>query len=353
MAPKISIVVPVYNAEEYLPAAIESVQKQTMSDFELILVNDGSTDGSGEVCDRYAAQDPRIRVVHQINKGICAARNAGLAVAQGDFVGFMDNDDALEPDTLSDNYGLLMTHDADWVKFGKTEVLIQSGHVLKERKTSFHAAVYEDCQIVDNMMQLRAEDTMTFVWDCYISREVLKKSGVQFDTNFKSGNEDIDFCEQIAPHCRKLVVNPKSYYIHYTRLGISASSKYSEDKIKSYLYILQKSNARYADYGIDGQRTEQDYVYIITKQIVVNVCQKLNDAGKLLSAEQKKEILRRFLQSPEFKRYAAASNGFLFSRSKKLFVYGFLFKKGWFSMLLLADRLSRKLAYWVRGIGVR
>ena len=141
MAPKISIIMPVYNAEKYLPAAIESVQKQTLSDFELVLINDGATEGSGAVCDHYASEDSRIRVIHQQNGGICAARNVGLAAAQGDFVGFMDNDDALDPGTLQENYDLLMQHDADWVKFGKTEVMMREGRRLNERMTSLPTAV--------------------------------------------------------------------------------------------------------------------------------------------------------------------------------------------------------------------
>ena len=94
----ISIIIPVYNASPYLEKCVKSIQKQTIYDWELILVDDGSKDDSGEICDRLAAEDMRIRVVHQKNRGVSAARNAGLNMARGEYVMFVDSDDWTEPD---------------------------------------------------------------------------------------------------------------------------------------------------------------------------------------------------------------------------------------------------------------
>ena len=90
---KISVVIPVYNVENYLEACVRSVQAQTWQDIEMVLVDDGATDGSGALCDALAAQDARIRVLHQPNQGLAMARNNGLAAATGDYVGFLDSDD--------------------------------------------------------------------------------------------------------------------------------------------------------------------------------------------------------------------------------------------------------------------
>ncbi|HWQ05653.1 MAG TPA: glycosyltransferase family 2 protein [Feifaniaceae bacterium] len=96
-----SILVPIYNAETYLEECLESALKQTERDFELILVDDGSSDGSGVICDRYAAEFPeRVRVVHQNNRGLILARRAGVAAASGDYCVFLDADDTIAPDTL-------------------------------------------------------------------------------------------------------------------------------------------------------------------------------------------------------------------------------------------------------------
>ena len=98
--PVISVIVPVYNVREYLPACADSIRAQTVRDYECILVDDGSTDGSGALCDELAAEDPRFRVVHKPNGGLSDARNAGLDAARGDFVSFVDADDLLPPRAL-------------------------------------------------------------------------------------------------------------------------------------------------------------------------------------------------------------------------------------------------------------
>ena len=94
--PKISVIIPVYNTGGILGQTINSVLNQTFRDFELILVDDGSTDGSGEVCDSFAQQDPRVVVIHKKNGGVSSARNLGLENANGDYIGFIDGDDIIE-----------------------------------------------------------------------------------------------------------------------------------------------------------------------------------------------------------------------------------------------------------------
>ena len=94
--PKLSVIVPVYNTEKYLRECINSILAQTFTDFELILVNDGSTDGSGAICDEYADKDPRIRVIHQQNGGITVARKSGVRAARGEYVTFVDSDDWID-----------------------------------------------------------------------------------------------------------------------------------------------------------------------------------------------------------------------------------------------------------------
>lgn len=98
--PFISIVIPVYKVEEYLRECVDSVLAQSFSDYEVILVDDGSPDSCGQICDEYAERDPRIKVIHQSNQGISVARNTGIRAAMGEYLYFLDSDDAIEPDCL-------------------------------------------------------------------------------------------------------------------------------------------------------------------------------------------------------------------------------------------------------------
>lgn len=113
---KLSIIIPVYNVAEWLSETVDSILAQTFRDFELVLVDDGSTDGSGELCDQYAAGDNRIRVIHQKNAGVSVARNVGVAAARGDYIGFTDSDDIIEADMYQRLLELAEAYDADIVQ---------------------------------------------------------------------------------------------------------------------------------------------------------------------------------------------------------------------------------------------
>ena len=112
----ISLIVPVYNVEQYLPRCLASIQAQTIFDqTEVILVDDGSTDASGRICDEFAAQHANVRVLHKGNGGVSSARNAGLDAATGAFIGFVDSDDFVEPECFARAYGAAVRTGADVV----------------------------------------------------------------------------------------------------------------------------------------------------------------------------------------------------------------------------------------------
>ena len=137
--PLLSIIVPVYKVENYLQKCIDSILAQTFTDFELILVEDGSPDGCPALCDAAAAKDARIRVLHQKNGGLSAARNAGLDVARGEWIGFVDSDDYIAPEMYETLYKAVQSTGADLALCDYAEVdeagaPCQSMHVRLEKK---------------------------------------------------------------------------------------------------------------------------------------------------------------------------------------------------------------------------
>lgn len=129
-----SVIVPVYKVEKYLPNCIESVLNQTCSDFELILVNDGSPDSCPKICDDYKEKDSRIKVIHKTNGGLASARRAGIKVAEGDYIFNLDSDDLIENDTLESAYKIIKETNCEivsfsyrWVKNGQTIAITNDG----------------------------------------------------------------------------------------------------------------------------------------------------------------------------------------------------------------------------------
>ena len=120
--PQISVIVPVYKVEQYLEACLASIAAQTFRDYELILVDDGSPDRCGEMCEAYAAQHPNVMVIHQKNAGLSAARNTGAKAAAGEYISFIDSDDYIAPDCLEYLYGLITEFDADIAIGGRMRV---------------------------------------------------------------------------------------------------------------------------------------------------------------------------------------------------------------------------------------
>lgn len=112
-SPLVSVIIPVYNAEDYLPACLDSLLCQTLTEIEILLIDDGSTDGSGRICDACAAKDARIRVIHQENQGVSRARNQGIEHAAGEYILLVDSDDWAEPTLCEQLYMAAEAHHAD------------------------------------------------------------------------------------------------------------------------------------------------------------------------------------------------------------------------------------------------
>ncbi|WP_434798705.1 glycosyltransferase family 2 protein [Terrisporobacter vanillatitrophus] len=187
MNPKISIIVPVYKVEKYIYKCIDSILAQTFKDFELILVNDGSPDRCGDICEEYARKDDRIVVIHKDNGGQASARNKGIDIARGYYIGFVDSDDWIEPDMYEILYNICNNHNCEIANCSsvihfKNRKQVNGGHPL---------TIHTKEEAMKTMLEGKLYDEV--VWTKLIKRDLVK--GVRFSQGIMY--EDTDFTYKV------------------------------------------------------------------------------------------------------------------------------------------------------------
>ena len=240
--PKISIIIPVYNAEGFIDETIRSLLAQTLADCEYIFVNDGSLDNSLQLLEAYAQKDLRIRVVDQVNRGISMARNAGVAIARGEYIGFMDNDDYVKPDMYEVLYNLAIANDLDIV-ISKT-ILGRDGKYIIKDSIFPPDMVYDSPFIQQNIIPslLKSEDLFA-VWNKLYKRSFIEEHAVRFPNN-RDIEEDSMFNFKAFNQAAKVIFTNYSGY-YYRDVVINESKKiierdYFSRAVERYLFDYKK-----------------------------------------------------------------------------------------------------------------
>ena len=209
--PQISIIVPVYNAEEYLHRCFDSILNQTFTDFELILVDDGSTDRSGEICDEYAKNDKRITVIHKRNGGQAAARNSGLDIAKGDYIGFVDSDDWIHPQMYEILLECCKKHNAD-VSIGKyvrCNEYQRTDLMYNVEKEILNSTTYDSNEIFNNYYFEHEYLIPVLLWIKLYKKSIFKEVRLREEGAF----EDDQFVFPLILNTKKIAfVNTVMYY---------------------------------------------------------------------------------------------------------------------------------------------
>lgn len=210
----VSIILPVYNTERHLARAVDSLRAQTLTNFELILVDDGSTDGSGEICDRYAREDPRISVIHKKNGGAAAARNRAMETARGRYFFFSDADDWAAPGMLEAMVGFADEHELHYVIAG---FYIHTYYSLTQYHTTEHVdqtRVYESAQAFrEDAHRLFDKNLLYPPWNKLYRADYLREQGIRFPDTFW---DDFPFNLAVMRDVQRVGVLGASYY-HFTR----------------------------------------------------------------------------------------------------------------------------------------
>lgn len=206
--PKVSVIIPVYNAEKYLHRCIDSVLSQSFSNFELLLIDDGSNDKSGDICDEYAAKDSRIRVYHKENGGVSSARNVGLNNANGYWITFVDADDWIEPNTLSnvtfdDKYDVIRIP----CNFNSSGKYYQHNIILETNKEVIKYLRHNFCNAC---------------WGRLYKKNII--GNIRFNESIRMG-EDVLFFTEICPSIsRMLIIHGTCGYTYFNNLASATNT---------------------------------------------------------------------------------------------------------------------------------
>ena len=222
--PKISVIVPVYNVEQYLSRCINSILAQTFTDFELLLIDDGSTDNSGRICDECAKKDNRIRVFHKENGGVSSARNLGLRKAIGEFICFCDSDDQMKDCYLQTLISIEEKTDADMVVGSLSFYVVNTkrrlSFILKEK-------TYSRDELGLLLCDLREKGSLGVPWNKLFKASIIKKYHVSFDITLDSYEDEV-FNLEYLQHANKVATTHIIVYDYILRSSTSLSQRFIE-----------------------------------------------------------------------------------------------------------------------------
>lgn len=214
----ISIIVPVYNVEDYLKECIDSILEQTYTNYELILVDDGSTDSSAIICDEYANKNINVSVIHKINGGLSSARNAGIEKANGDYYVFIDSDDVIHRDYLSEMMKIALQHQADIVACD-----FVSGEHCHWEEQSEHLDIRKGKEVIERMNE--QDVLVTVAWNKLYKSYFFDSLNLRY----KNGkiHEDMFLAPELLDSCKVMVITSKKLYFYRQRVNSIMNSRFS------------------------------------------------------------------------------------------------------------------------------
>jgi glycosyltransferase involved in cell wall biosynthesis len=304
MATKVSVIVPIYNCETFISKCLESVIEQTYSNIEIIVVDDGSTDGSGEIVNAYKGKDDRIAYYYQDNIGPSEARNRGIANSTGEYLVFIDSDDTVDTNYIEILLNKLITSGADLVCCGYKD--ISENGVLNYTDFDFNKSI--SLHIFIDMV---CKGTGGVLWSKIYKKEIINKNNLKMDKNIFM-SEDLVFVLQYAVHCKSFAAI-KGYLYNYNRLNQnSISSNISIDYIQNNIAVCKHiekifSSANLRKNNINEVITERIQVIVINlvEQQSINIKDigmknAIHNVKKILSIQYIERYMKNFSTNSYF-----------------------------------------------------
>ncbi|RFU65822.1 glycosyltransferase family 2 protein [Peribacillus glennii] len=284
----VSIIMPVYNAEKYLSKCIDSILNQSYKNLELILVNDGSKDKSGFICDEYAKNDHRITVIHQENSGPSAARNNGIKAAQGTYIQFVDSDDSMEAD-MTKNLVEAMNNTVQLVLCGYHSIELNDGNTTITKRVPLTQGTLQHTEFIECFGELYNNQMINPLWNKLYVKDIIKEFNISFIEELNMG-EDLLFNLAYIKVCGQIsvITDPLYNYIIFNNNSLTRSFKKGYFENQQMLFrqirdLLQETNS-YT--GVNRDFVEATYA----KSIVRCFSNLFHDGSNLTTNEQKGQI---------------------------------------------------------------
>lgn len=288
----LSIIVAVYGAENYLKSCIESILDQDFKDYELILVDDGSKDNSGEICDFYAGKDDRIKVIHKKNGGVSSARNAGLRIARGKYVQFLDSDDTLVKHSLFNFYQQTQKLSAD-LYIGSSYVRDRNDKVIDNISYN-NDRVVNKLDILNNISHNYKAITFHYVWNRWYLKEVIDTNNIVFDESIALGEDFVFNCEYIRYIER--IAELTAYICNYYKRGNeSLTGRFDRRELERRRKMERVFIKLYEENGI-LEKNIQKLKCIFGEMAVVSISAVVKRSA-VIGFDEKVKYIREFLDS--------------------------------------------------------
>jgi len=305
MPVKISIIVPIYNAEKYIDRCMNSIYAQTFTDYEIILVNDGSKDDSLALCKAYAQKDERVKVIDKENGGAGSARNAGIEVAQGEYLAFPDADDWFDKEMYQELYDLAKSGDFDMV-FSGVNYYTQgdNGEMIYSRSANVKALCYytqEACR--KNVMEFFPTSTIFDVpWNKLYKRSVIQERAVKF-TNIKRC-QDAMFNLDFYNVSEKVASVDKAYYNYMENTQEGTWRKFPKNYIDITLRYYTHLKEVLSDWGVyqEGIKLHFDSSFVISVFVALSMCDNPNWG---MDKKEKREYVLAVMTREDVKAFLA------------------------------------------------
>ena len=265
MAESVSVIVPIYKTEKYLRKCIDSIVNQTYRELEIILVDDGSPDTSGQICDEYASCDPRIKVVHKKNGGLSDARNAGLNICSGTYVMFCDSDDWIEPDTINIAVDEMKKSNAELVVWGYSADFVDT----EERLENCSICLANEKIYVGNAEGLKSNNVMGllgYAWNKLYRKSLLYKHSIMFEKGV-SLVEDILFNAQVIKYCNLISIIDYAGTHYVQRKQVTLGNSIYNDYMELIFRAIEAKKSILLHFNSNTQISKT----IISKNIIISL----------------------------------------------------------------------------------